>query len=751
MIRRISVILLSCALLLCACSAKMEPVDYVNPTIGGISHLLVPTYPTVHLPEGMLRVYPEREDAAADRIKGLPVLVTSHRGSSAFNLGACVGEEALRPVPSYTCDNESIHPYRFDLVLDSQGIGVKFTPSYQSAVYEIEFPDDTDGARYISLNSKNGGVVVKDGKIRAYQKIKGSVLAYCYRESDIPWEACATLTGKGVDSTRAEVYGKNACAVLRFPKDTRRVSLRYGVSFIGEDQAEANLRREIPDYDLERVSALGRKAWNEALGSIEVKGGSLDDKKVFYTSLYRVFERPICISEDGRYFSAYDGSIHEDEGIPFYTDDWIWDTYRAAHPLRVLIEPRTEENVLASYLRMASQSGKNWLPTFPEVTGDSHRMNCNHGVIALYDAVAKGLNVNLAEAFEASRKALEEKTLCPWSGAEAGWLDDFYWSHGYMPALREGEAETDPNVSKGEKRQSVAVTQGTSYDCWALSRLAAAMGRKEDEQKYLSYSYFYRNLYNPSTGFYHPKDRGGKWIEPFDYRFSGGLAARDYYDENNGWVYRFGVQHNPADMIELMGGRESFTAALDRLFCEPLGKKKRDFFAQLPDQTGNVGQFGMSNEPALHIPYLYDYAGVPWKAQKRIRTLLKTWFRDDLMGMPGDEDGGGMSAFVVFSMLGFYPEIPGIPAYCIGSPVFEKAVVHIPGGGDLRIEAKGASEKNKYIQSASLNGKPLDRAWFSHEEIVSGGELKLVMGPRPNKVWGSGLEATPPSADDLLP
>lgn len=745
-IKHIASFLLAGALL-CACSSRLEPVDYVNPYMGGISHLLVPTYPTVHLPEGMLRVYPERDDYAADRIKGLPVMVTSHRGSSAFNLGVCIGEERLRPVTAYSYDAETIRPYRYEVTLDSQGIDVKYAPSSQSAIYEIDFPD-TPGERYVSLNSRNGGVMVLPGQVRTYQKVKGSVLVYVCMECDTPWEASGILDSEGFNPARQEAYGGNACAVLRFPEGTRRVRLRYGVSFISEDQAAANLHREIRDYDLEKVSAAARKAWNKALGSIEVKGGSLADKRVFYTSLYRVFERPICISEDGKYYSAYDGNIHDDAGEPFYTDDWVWDTYRAAHPLRILIEPVTETHILNSYLRMASQSGKNWLPTFPEVTGDSHRMNCNHGIIAFADASAKGLEVDLPKAFEYSSKALHEKTLCPWVGKEAGKLDEFYWREGYMPALREGEAETDPNVHKSEKRQSVAVTQGTSYDCWALSRVASAIGREEDESKYLEHSYDYRNLYRPSTGFFHPKDSEGKWIEPFDYRFSGGFAARDYYDENNGWVYRWGVQHNPADMIRLMGGREKFIAGLDRTFSEPLGKRKRDFYALLPDQTGNVGQFSMANEPAFHIPYLYIYAGAPWKTQKRIRTLLKTWFRDDVMGVPGDEDGGGMSAFVVFSMLGFYPEIPGIPAYCIGSPVFEKAVVHIPGGGDFRIEAEGASERNKYIQSASLNGKPLDRAWFNHSEIASGGVLKLKMGPRPNKIWASSADSVPPSADD---
>ena len=448
-----------------------------------------------------------------------------------------------------------------------------------------------------------------------------------------------------------------------------------------------------------------------------------------------------------RYFSAFDGKVHEDNGEPFYTDDWIWDTYRAAHPLRLLIDEGTEKNVIDSYLRMAEQMGNMWMPTFPEITGDSRRMNSNHAVATVADAAAKGLQFDLAKAYEACRKGIEEKTLAPWSGAAAGWIDDFYKKNGYIPALQEGEKETDPNVHHFEKRQPIAVTLGTAYDQWCLSRIADMLGKKEDAAHYLQCAHNYRNVYNAETAFFHPKDKNGKWIEPFDYRFSGGMGAREYYGENNGWIYRWDVPHNVADLIDLMGGNQQFIANLDQTFREPLGRGKYAFYAQIPDHTGNVGQFSMANEPSLHIPYLYNYAGQPWKTQKRIRQLLKTWFRNDLMGVPGDEDGGGMSAFVVFSSLGFYPVTPGFPAYNIGSPLFAKAKVMLSNGKVFEIEAQGASDENKYIQSATLNGKEWNKPWFSHDDIKEGGKLVLVMGSRPNKAWGSTGDAVPPSAE----
>lgn len=728
-------------------SAVEGPVDYVNPYMGNISHLLVPTFPTIHLPNSMLRVYPERADFTTDMLNGLPLIVTSHRGSSAFNLSPYQGDK-LRPVVTYSYDNEKLKPYYYEVTLDEEEINVRYAPSHQSALYQIEYGQQ-DKPVYMMINSCNGAIKAGDGFVSGYQLLENDTRVYLYIEPDILPLETGILVDSKIDSSKKNAEGRNACAVLHFAEGIKTVNLRYGISFISEEQAKKNMQRELPDYNLQALAERGRETWNKALSDILVEGGSETDKQILYTSLYRVFERPVCISEDGRYFSAFDGNIHEDNNEPFYTDDWIWDTYRAAHPLRLLIDEEIEKNVIGSYLRMAEQMGDMWMPTFPEITGDSRRMNSNHAVATVADAAAKGLQIDLEKAYEACRKGIEEKTLAPWSGAAAGWIDDFYKKNGYIPALQVGEKETDPNVHSFEKRQPIAVTLGTSYDQWCLSRIADMLGKKEDAAYYLKCAHNYRNVYNAETAFFHPKDKNGKWIEPFDYRFSGGMGAREYYGENNGWIYRWDVPHNVADLITLMGGKEHFIANLEQTFCEPLGRGKSAFYAQMPDHTGNVGQFSMANEPSLHIPYLYNYAGQPWKTQKRIRQLLKTWFRSDLMGVPGDEDGGGMSAFVVFSSLGFYPVTPGFPAYNIGSPLFTKAKVRLSNGKTFEIEAQGASDENKYIQSAILNGKEWNKPWFSHEDIKEGGKLVLVMGNRPNKAWGSADDAVPPSADKL--
>lgn len=722
----------------------VDPVDFVNPYMGNISHLLVPTFPTMHLPNSMLRVYPERRDFTADLLSGLPLIVTSHRGSSAFNLSSYQGAESgIKPVIKYSYDNEKLTPYSYSVYLDEQQTEVNFALSSQSAMYEIDFTKKEDV--FLIVNSRNGAMSWNGSALSGYQTIKNDTRIYLYMiPEEIP-EKISVLKGGNL-SEQTSTEGRNACLVLKYPKGTKKLHVRYGISFIDENHAEKNLKREVHGKNIEALQATARQIWNEALGKIKVDGGSETDKTVFYTSLYRCYERPVCLSEDGRYYSAFDGKIHEDNGRPFYTDDWIWDSYRAHHPLNALIDSKKEENIINSFVTMAEQMDNFWMPTFPEVTGDSRRMNSNHGVASVIDAYRKGIDgFDLEKAYQACKGGITEKTLAPWSGMPAGEIDDFYKEKGYFPALHDGEEETVPEVHHFESRQPVAVTLGTSYDEWCLAQIAKELGKDEEYAHFLKNSRNYNNLYNAETGFFHPKDNEGQFIEPFSYKYSGGMGARKFYGENNAWTYRWDVQHNIKDLISLMGGNENFINNLNTMFSEPLGRSKYAFYAQLPDQTGNVGQFSMANEPSLHIPYLYNYAGQPWKTQKRIRTLLDQWFRDDLMGVPGDEDGGGMSAFVVFSQLGFYPVTPGNPIYNIGSPVFENATVHLENGNEFKIVAKNYSPHNKYIQSAKLNGQPWDKPWFSHEDLSNGGELELVMGDKANKVWGSDPKSAPPS------
>ncbi|TWR30264.1 glycoside hydrolase family 92 protein [Mucilaginibacter pallidiroseus] len=717
------------------------PVDYVNPNIGNISHMLVPTYPTTHLPNSMMRVFPVRHDYTTNYIGGLPLIVTQHRAESSFNFYPYQGAESgISPQMNLSYDQEQVTPYRYKVYLDELNIGADYAPSYQSAVYKITF--DKAGTPYLVFNCRRGKITANGNVISGSKDLGNKTTVYLYAITD------ATPVKVGVPAAGGVTWNAEpkAAIALQYPASTKSIGMRYGVSFISIEQAKKNLEREIKGFDVNAVAAVGRAIWNNALGKIAVSGASDKETTVFYTSLYRTYERQVNISEDGRYFSASDGKVHSDEGHPFYTDDWLWDTYRAAHPLRILINKDAENDILRSYILAAQQTGQNWLPTFPGVAGDERGMNSNHGIASIADAWNKGLRgFDLAKAYEVSKGAIEDKSLIPWSHAvPAGELDEFYKKNGYFPALKPGEEETVANVSKWEKRQPIAVTLGTSFDEWCLSQIAQNLGKADEAKHYLKASYNYRNVFNPKTGFFHPKDKDGKFIEPLDYRTSGGPGARDYYDENNGYIYRWDVQHNIGDLVALVGGNKKFVDALENMFNEPYPMARWSFYNILPDHTGNVGMFSMANEPSFHIPYLYNYAGAPWRTQKRIRSLLDQWYRNDLMGVPGDEDGGGMTAFVVFSQLGFYPVTPGSPTYNIGSPCFPYVKMNMGNGKYFEIKAPGASFTNKYIQSAKLNGKVWDKPWFSHSDIANGGVLELVMGPVANKAWG--VSSPPPSA-----
>jgi predicted alpha-1,2-mannosidase len=379
-------------------------------------------------------------------------------------------------------------------------------------------------------------------------------------------------------------------------------------------------------------------------------------------------------------------------------------------------------------------------------------MNGNHSAPWFADAWFKGVrNFDLPTAYEGIRKRSLEVTMLPWSLAPKGPLDDFYSAHGYMPALRPGEKETVPGVHPFEKRQPVPVTLENSFDDWNIAQLARVLHKPEDEKLFLQRAANYRNLFRADKGLMWPKDSDGHWIEPLDPKFDGGMGARDYYDENNGYTYTWDVAHDFNGLVAMMGGTAKAEANLDQLFREPLGRSKYEFQAKLPDSTSMVGQFSMGNEPSLAIPYIYDRLGAPWKTQKRVRMLLESFFTDELQGIPGDEDGGGMSAFVVFSMMGFYPVTPGVPTYDVGSPVFDKVTIHLKNGKTVSIIAHNNSRDNKYVQSIRVNGQIIDRVWFRHADIVNGGTLELTMGDTPNTLLGSAPSSFPPASITVNP
>jgi predicted alpha-1,2-mannosidase len=702
-------------------------VEYVDPTIGNVGILLVPTRPAVYLPNSMVRVYPMRADALDDRIESFPLTINSHRMDELFSIMPGDGRPAAY-------DQEKTTPYYYSTRFDESLIRTEFTPTARCGYFRFTFPDGR--ASVVLGNRMPGALETKGGTIVSGEERFNNMKAYVYGEFSEP------------AAFRVEYLGDKSRVTIT-ASDAKTLEFRYGISFISVEQARKNLREEIPAWGFDAIETAAKARWNQTLGGIAVEGGTESQRKVFYTALYRCYERMINITEDGRYYSGYDHQVHEDART-FYVDNWLWDTYRAHEPLQTLLNPDMEADKIQSYVRMYQQSGI--MPTFAELTGPYACMNGNHAAPWFADAWFKGVrNFDLETAFEGVRKRSLEGTHIPWRLGPKGPLDEFYDAHGYMPALRPGEKETDPLVTPFEKRQPVPVTLENSFDDWSIAQLARALNMPQDEKLFLSRAANYKNLFRADKALMWPKDGEGKWIEPLDPKFGGGMGGRDYYDENNGYTYTWDVAQDFNGLIEMMGGTAKAEANLDQLFREPLGRSKYEFQAKFPDSTSMVGQFSMGNEPSLAIPYIYDRLGAPWKTQKRLRMLLESFFTDTLQGMPGDEDGGGMSAFVVFSMMGFYPVTPGIPTYDIGSPVFEKTTIHLKNGKDFVIFAHHTSRENKYVESIRLNEKPLNQVWFRHADIANGGTLDLIMGDTPNTSLGASVDSFPPSSIDVHP
>ncbi|MBN9381231.1 MAG: GH92 family glycosyl hydrolase [Chitinophagaceae bacterium] len=734
----ISAIILLIMALPCIISAQENGAIYIDPRIGNVGQLLEPTRPLVHLPHQLIRFAPDRKDYFDDQIGAFPLTIVSHRLGQVFSLKPFIGEVtpgSWKGRMTWDHELEVNRPWYYSTFLIDDEITVEFTPGKKTGYFRMEFPSSSEPA--LLLGVYNGGRALWNflsaGEVTGMEIYNGDIKVYMYGVFSGDGKAGVIDNGRVTEGKVIE--SADARAWIRWPRGTRRVEFKYAISYISVDAAKQHFEQELSHKDFSSLSDEGKSTWEQAMGQVSVEGGTEAQKRSFYTALYRCSERMVDITEDGAYYSGFDKQVHKDSR-PFYTDDWVWDTYLALHPLRMILNPSQEEDMLQSYVRMYEQGG--WMPTFPVLFGDHACMNGFHSSIVFLDAYRKGLKrFDIDKAYEGMKKNSMEATLLPWRNGKKTALDDFYHTAGYFPALRIGEKETESRVHEFERRQAVAITLGHSYDDWAVSQLAMDLGRKDEQEIFGRRAENYRHLWNPDKQMFLPKDDKGNWID-IDPKFDGGPGGRDYYDENNGYTYLWQVQEDIPALISLMGGKEKMEKRLDQLFREGLDRPKPEFWSKFPDATGLIGQFSMGNEPSFHIPYLYNYTGAPWKTQKRIRFLLDTWFKDNIFGIPGDEDGGGMSAFVVFSSMGFYPVTPGLPVYTIGSPVFSKVTIQLGNGKRFTLAAHNCSVVNKYIQSATMDGKELKTPWFTHQQLMNGGSLVLEMGPKPNKTWGTG-------------
>jgi predicted alpha-1,2-mannosidase len=487
------------------------------------------------------------------------------------------------------------------------------------------------------------------------------------------------------------------------------VQVRIGTSFISLEQARENLKREIPDWDFDRVKMEGRRVWNEALGKIKIQGGSRDERFNFYTAMYHTLLFPRIFSEYGRYYSAFDDRVHM--GVS-YNDYSLWDTFRAEHPLLILTQPERVPDMITALLQMYTEGG--WMPKWPNPTY-SNIMIGTHADSVIADAYVKGIRgFNLRKAYAATYKDAMTPPdgdttnrwldRAPWTAFEARGGLTWYKSLGYVP-----QDKTDESVSR---------TLEFAYDDFCVAQLAKAVGRMDDYALLMKRSRNnYKNLYDPVAGFMRPKKSDGTWDEE---SWASREERKPGFTEGSPWTYLFCEMQDIPGAIALMGGEKKFAARLDENF--------------------SGGHYRHDNEPGHHYTYLYDYCGQPWKTQERVRAAMVSNYHNAPDGLNGNDDCGQMSAWYIFSAMGFYPVTPGSTIYALGSPLFERATIILKGGpykkGPFTVIAKNQSPQNKYIQSATLNKKPLNAPFIRHADIANGSTLVFIMGPRPNKKWG---------------
>ncbi|MCX5757459.1 MAG: GH92 family glycosyl hydrolase, partial [Candidatus Hydrogenedentes bacterium] len=689
---------LAVALLVAAigCGPKARaPLDYVDPNIGGIGYLLQPAQPHVQMPHGMARLAPITTPLVKDRYLADRLYGFRAGGSTIMPTTGALEKEPARFASLYDHDLEKVTPYSYEALLESYDIKVEYAPTATGAYYRFTFPKDTDPHVVFSMR-RNPEVEVRTPNVVAGgEETPFGGKAYFYAVFSQPFVAHQTWkeesSGVAVDLARRG--------------EPTQVDVKVGFSLIGTEQARGNIEREMPDWNLDAVRARARQAWEREFAKVEVKGGTEEQRTIFYSALYRAMGRPTNLVEGDKYYSGADHQVHASEGHGFYTVNNLWGSYRSLHPLQLLLDPARQLDFVRSYIKVYEQSG--WMQGYGRPAMVGHHMTA-----LIADTYFKGYReFDLAKAYEGLRKNRMEATMIPWRRGPATALDRAYYEKGFFPALRPGEKESIAEVDGFERRQSVAVTLEAAYDDWCLAQLAKELGKQSDYEYFTARSRNYRNVFDERIGFMAPKTADGKWIEPFDPTWSGGQGGRDYFTEMNSWIYTWHVQQDVEDLIRLMGGREKFSAKLDQLFREQYKGfqegAKFVFLRQFPDQTGLIGQYGHGNEPSFHIPYLYNYSGEPWKTQRKVREIMHIWYRAHPLGFSGDEDEGELSSWYVLSAMGFYPVCPGKPVYDIGSPIFEEVKLHLGNGKTFRMLARNVSAVNKYIQSAEMNGKPL--------------------------------------------
>ncbi|MCG9760251.1 GH92 family glycosyl hydrolase [Pseudoalteromonas sp. Isolate6] len=501
--------------------------------------------------------------------------------------------------------------------------------------------------------------------------------------------------------------------------DETPLLVKVGLSAVSRKNALENLQTEVPNWDFDTVRANAKSQWANYLDKVDVEGTKAQ-KRQFYTALYHALQAPNIYQDVNGQYRGVDGEIHDGKGFEHYTLFSLWDTYRALHPLLTYIDPNRVSGMIQSMLVHYQQSYEKMLPIWSFHAHETWTMIGYHAVSVIADAYLKGIrdyDIDLAV------EAIENTANNPVYDAIPE-----YKKFGYVPM------DVLP--------ESISITLEYAYDDFAIARMYEAMGNISKAKDYYRRAMSYKNVFNKETGYMQGLDSKGNWdpkFDPFEAKYMGP------YTEGNAKQYSFYVPHDVAGLIELMGGDDAFEARLDALFDTHLSE---EMIKEHEDIAGLIGNYAHGNEPSHHIAYLYNYAGKPWRTQERIRQIMDTLSSDKPDGLAGNDDVGQMSAWYIFSAMGFYPVAPGDLSYAIGAPQVPEVTLKLANGKAFRTVAKDFSNENKYIKSIKLNGKPLNRSYITHNDIMSGGTLEYQMSNKPNKAWGQSKTQRPPSLSE---
>lgn len=697
--------------------AQRDLTRYVNPFIGtgGHGH----TFPGAIVPFGMVQLSPDTRLTGWDGCSGYHYSDSIIYGFSHTHLSGTgisdYGDVLLmptvgapdKPYPSrFSHQNEKASPGFYSVRLDNDNIFVELTATTRAGMHRYTFPSTNEANVIVDLAHRdkvidsdlrvNGNTIVGWRRSQAWAR---NQIVYFAIEFSQPF-------------TRQDLG--NLKFAFRFDaRDGKPILARVGISAVSADGALRNLRAEIVDWNFNKVRSAAAAAWNAELRKITATGGTDAQLTNFYTAIYHAMTAPnVFMDVDGQYLGR-DFKIHKSTDFTNYTVFSLWDTFRAAHPLYAIVDTKRTRDFIKTFLTQYEQGGR--LPVWELAANETDTMIGYHSVSVIADAVAKGIGgFDLKQAFTAMKHSAELR------------------HYGLGAYIDKGFIGTE------DERESVSKVLEYAYDDWCIAEVARRLGETADYNRYRTRAQSYKNIFDPETGFMRPRTNGG-WTEPFDPR-----EVTFHFTEANAWQYTFFVPQDVSGLIDLMGGREKFAGKLDQLFAA----ESRTTGREQADITGLIGQYAHGNEPSHHMAYLYNYAGQPWKTQARVRQIMDEFYKPEPDGLIGNEDCGQMSAWYVLSAAGFYPVTPGSTTYAIGTPLFPEVRFNLENGKSFTVRAIRVSDRDFYIHSATLNGKPYRKSYLDHADLIRGGELVLEMGPRPNQKWGTGPGNEPVSRID---